>query len=253
MAECVVCDKQVGWIDSHPIANKERLCVDCFLKGGFKFTMPTKTMTAPQIRAVIQEREQSAVALKSFVITKKIDSFLEVDENEKKWLIPDGFFGGKKNPGVYNYSDIIDFELLEDGHSISKGGLGRALVGGVLMGGVGAIVGGVTGGKKNKSVCDSLKIKITLNSIATPTIYINFITTPTRNNSWVYKTNYSFAQECLSILQLMCNSVEQQQKLNDSIPRVSGADEILKYKQLLDAGIITQKEFEEKKKQILGV
>lgn len=33
----------------------------------------------------------------------------------------------------------------------------------------------------------------------------------------------------------------------------SGADEILKYKSLLDAGIITQEEFDAKKKQILGL
>lgn len=33
----------------------------------------------------------------------------------------------------------------------------------------------------------------------------------------------------------------------------SGADEILKYKQLLDDGIITEEEFEAKKKQLLGI
>lgn len=33
---------------------------------------------------------------------------------------------------------------------------------------------------------------------------------------------------------------------------LSGADEILKYKQLMDSGIITQEEFEAKKKQILN-
>src|SRR5690606_17390596 len=33
----------------------------------------------------------------------------------------------------------------------------------------------------------------------------------------------------------------------------SSADEILKFKELLDAGVITEKEFEAKKKQILGV
>ncbi|EPZ54444.1 hypothetical protein H477_3583 [[Clostridium] sordellii ATCC 9714] len=49
---------------------------------------------------------------------------------------------------MYNYKDIIEFELLEDGESITKGGLGRAVAGGVLLGGVGAIVGGVTGIEK---------------------------------------------------------------------------------------------------------
>jgi hypothetical protein len=41
--------------------------------------------------------------------------------------------GTKKNPKIYNYSDIVDFELLEDGESITKGGLGRAITGGLLF------------------------------------------------------------------------------------------------------------------------
>lgn len=41
------------------------------------------------------------------------------------------------------------------------------------------------------------------------------------------------------------------QKSSGSIP--SGADEILKYKGLLDQGIISQEEFEAKKKQLLGL
>ena len=36
-------------------------------------------------------------------------------------------------------------------------------------------------------------------------------------------------------------------------PMIGGADEILKYKALLDSGLITQEEFEFKKKQILGM
>ncbi|MEK9197113.1 PH domain-containing protein [Ureibacillus sp. FSL E2-3493] len=36
-------------------------------------------------------------------------------------------------------------------------------------------------------------------------------------------------------------------------PSISAADEILKFKKLLDAGILTQEEFEAKKKQLLGI
>ena len=35
-----------------------------------------------------------------------------------------------------------------DGTSVVKGGLGRAVVGGFMFGGVGAVVGGITGGKQ---------------------------------------------------------------------------------------------------------
>jgi hypothetical protein len=137
-------------------------------------------MTATQINAAIEEKEQSAIALTTFVALKKVGTYLKVDEAQKKWLVPNGIFGGKKNSKVYSFSDIADFELLEDGSSIPKSGLGRALVGGALLGGLGAVVGGGTGGKRSKSICESLKIKITLNSFDNPTTYINFISTSTK-------------------------------------------------------------------------
>ncbi|PHA45142.1 hypothetical protein COE68_10365, partial [Bacillus toyonensis] len=45
--------------------------------------------------------------------------------------------------------------------------------------------------------------------------------------------------------------------VNKSKPQVaasvSGADEILKYKELLDQGVISEEEFQAKKKQLLGI
>lgn len=38
-----------------------------------------------------------------------------------------------------------------------------------------------------------------------------------------------------------------------SVPQPSAADEIKKFKELLDSGIITQEEFDAKKKQLLGI
>ena len=40
---------------------------------------------------------------------------------------------------------------------------------------------------------------------------------------------------------------------NNTSSQVSGADEILKFKELLDSGIITEEEFEAKKKSILNL
>ena len=37
------------------------------------------------------------------------------------------------------------------------------------------------------------------------------------------------------------------------VQTLSPADELLKYKQLLDSGVITQEEFDAKKKQLLGL
>lgn len=52
-------------------------------------------------------------------------------------------------------------------------------------------------------------------------------------------------------LKSMVESIQRQN--STSSPQISGADEIIKFKQLLDEGILTVEEFETKKKQILGI
>lgn len=249
---CSICNKDVG-LNRFQIANKEWICPACFKKCGFNAMTPIRKMTVEDIKVAMKAQKANAEELSVFNATKKIGTFIEFDDNQKKWLIPDGFLGKKKNPKIYNYRDIVDFELLEDGETITKGGLGRAVAGGMLLGGVGAVVGGVTGKKKSKAICNSLKIKITLNNINDPVVYINFLTATTKKESLTYKTLYNSAQECLSVLQLICSSQETPNENNNSVAATSNVDEILKYKKLLDEGILTQEEFDAKKKQLLGL
>ena len=128
-----------------------------------------------------------------FTMTKRVGGFIEFDDDRKKWLIPDK----KKAPQIYSYGDILDCDLIEDEESLTSGGLGRAIAGGLLFGGAGAIVGGVTGKKKTKTIVRSMKIQITLNSLETPVIYLTLINTPIKTDSFVYKTLEASAREIL--------------------------------------------------------
>ena len=87
-----------------------------------------------------------------FNISKKVGNYIYFDEINKKWTIPQGLFKKKINKNmIHSYNDITDFELIEDGNTISKGGIGRAVVGNLIMGPLGAIVGGMSGiGTKDK-------------------------------------------------------------------------------------------------------
>ena len=57
----------------------------------------------------------------------------------------------------------------------------------------------------------------------------------------------------MSTLDDMCHQAQINKQVNNAFLGISNADEILKYKKLLDMGIITQDEFEAKKKQLLGL
>lgn len=188
--------------------------------------------------------------LQKFTSTKKVAGILYIDESKKLWAIPQGIFNNKIKE-VHEYSDILSYEIVEDGNSISKGGVGRAIVGGLLFGGVGAIVGGVTG-HKSKATCTKLEVIIKLNSMSKPLEKITLISTETRKDNLLYSAAIKRAQEIAAILEIMCNG-NNKIDVQPSVQQISGADEILKYKSLLDQGIITEEEFEAKKKQILNL
>ncbi|KYN78135.1 hypothetical protein A0J52_02330 [Clostridium sporogenes] len=136
--------------------------------------------------------------VEEFVSTSEVKGYIKFNDNIKQILISPKF-----NPRIVNYSDILDFELIENGKTVeTKGGLGRTAAGGVLFGGVGAIVGGTTGKKKSISSVSGMKIKIVVNDMSNPNIYINIITTSTKIDSFIYRASCDIAQRILSMLKI---------------------------------------------------
>lgn len=247
--ECVICGKSMGALSSKVKISDGYICIDCWKAAGLGITMndmaTSNSRTSENIKAMIDENERNRKLIESFKPTKEIGNYIRFDDVTKTFVI-----GSKSKGSLYKYENIVDYELLENGETITKGGLGRAVVGGALFGGVGAVVGGVTGNRKTKDICDSMKIKITLKDSIRPVEYINLISSSTKKNGIVYKTCYNIAQEILSYFKIIC---DQQQRSQIETQQTSAADEIIKFKDLLDAGVITQEEYEAKKKQLLGL
>lgn len=188
-----------------------------------------------------------------FTPTKMVGNYFAIDENTCLWAISKGT-SSFKHSVLYSYDDIVDYELLEDGSSVVKGGAGRALVGGMFFGGVGAIVGGATSTRKAKQICTNLSIKITVNNIATPVEYIKLISSATRKDSLTYRGAFQDAQEIISLLQLIRNQCAIPSSSSpEPTQQTSTVDKIRKYKALMEEGIITEDEFLFKKKQLLGM
>lgn len=208
--------------------------------------------------ASLVETERASISKKSvFTPSKVVGGYFGINEATREWAVGKGFIPSMKNAAVYSYDDIIDFELIEDGTSVTKGGLGRAAVGGLVFGGVGAIVGGVTGGKKANQKCTSLMVKITVKNTSAPVEYIKLISSVVDKKSIAYKGAFQNAQEIISLLQLICNQRDEEKSMGASVTsstqETSAADEIRKFKALLDDNIITEEEFLAKKRQLLGL
>jgi len=104
-----------------------------------------------------------------FKVNKRIGSFC-TDTINKKWAIIQE--QENKHPIIYNFTDIIDFELVENGNKYkSQNGILRSVVGGATFGLAGAVVGASTA-KKSTSI-NNMSVNIHINNIDEPLVIIN--------------------------------------------------------------------------------
>lgn len=157
--------------------------------------------------------------------------------------------------GYCNYEDLVEFELCEDNVTVAKGGVGRALVGGALFGGAGAVVGATT--RATSNLTRSMYIRITAKKVGM--LKIVLVSCEITRGSFIYNVAKDCAEKIITQLEIIAASnkeasanLERQQNSNNSNCDFSVADEILKLKQLLDMGVLTDEEFKQQKEKLLN-
>lgn len=111
-----------------------------------------------------ENQSRAAKFQKSIVLKNFASDTVVIDQTNNL------FFVGKEKADYhfyYSFDEIAAYHLEEVGGKVitkSKGGIGRAVVGGALFGGVGAIVGATTSKKETKTVGAMNVLEITLNT-----------------------------------------------------------------------------------------
>jgi len=165
----------------------------------------------------------------------------------------------KPGDTIFSYDELIDYDLFENDLSVASGGLGRAIVGDVIAGAYGALIGGLTAKKKTKKSVDSMALQISTNNFFFPSIMITYITKETKSQKRKYTDAYSKAQESIACLNIIINQLkDKKENTTEDIAYVTNTnadpyEELKKVKELLEMGIISQEEFEAKKKELLGL
>lgn len=103
---------------------------------------------------------------------------------------------------------IASYEFVEDGKTIVGGGLGASVIGGLAFGGVGAVVGAITGKKKDKSKVNKVQIKLNTSDLNNPVMYINFLISPVKRDSFSYSNAIKDADTIVSSLDILLNDLE---------------------------------------------
>lgn len=125
--------------------------------------------------AFINEQKKEGVCLSNK--TNIENGIIAVDKAREKVVYIDDK-GGSLIKKEFSFADIISCELTKDGQTIYKKSatrtIGGAIVGGVISGGVGAVIGGLSGNSKEKEKINSIDIKITLRDIDNPSFIFKF-------------------------------------------------------------------------------
>lgn len=107
---------------------------------------------------------------------KKVNARLNflVDDKNKKFAIfyCEDLWEQKHEFKVVNYSDLINFNLYDDGEQQLQGRGMMSAVGAITFGVAGAVVGSVAGNRKVKNKCNELSIHIQINDLQEPLISI---------------------------------------------------------------------------------
>ena len=205
--------------------------------------------TYPQSMSLTDDSE----LIGRFQKTSSVGDLIFFDDNNKALLARES-----RKPSltthdyyIFSYDQIVDCELLEDNAVV--GSVKSAVVGGALFGALGAVVGSNTG---RKGICNSLIIKLTVRNCEKAAFLINIVDQKLERSSEWYKECYQNVQEIMSKLSLIISEAKSQKAdANEAGGKyvVPVADEIRKFKELMDEGIITREEFEAKKKQLLNL
>ena len=234
---CPVCGGKLGLLNREKSADGP-ICAGCsnffFSKLGIRAAKQPTAALADYWAALEGRR-------KAFKETDSIYDgdalFVSIDKANRLFCF--GHRGGDKGPRmIYSFDEIAGYVSdVPDDLMVTetKGGIGRAVIGAAIAGPVGAIVGASTAktetrkGRRKENV--SIRFALPVGESVLPTtVYPGGMT--------------AFLKSC---------KVSQDKPQAASSAAISSADELLKFKQLLDMGAITEVEYNAKKAQLLGL
>ncbi len=269
---CDICGQETGV----PGNKKHRaqdgvICNTCFTKAGYQQGMVCFADPIAVLKDRVHAIDIAEFSADTYSFDVKIDG-LEIDPIARKWRIrmlkfkPMSYTLEKTSEvtPVHNFDDVTECNFIIDKKtvaSIKNHGIGRAVVGGIIFGGAGAVVGAITAKDKIKEtvISNGSGIGIVLkdnSSIYIPIFTGNPVSAGSAQRSRSYGGTSETVDEMLQEFEKMINKSPTDVKTeasNHPDQAGSSADELRKYKSLLDDGIINQDEFDVKKKQLLSM
>lgn len=196
---CSICGGKASSLTSTKLADGI-MCVNCRAKC-------TQHLSAPQTRLfsdIIQNIQENQANKQLYqIFTPSTDTCdLHIDFSNKLWCMGKRAEIKKQTAFIFTFSDIIDYEFVEDGNIISKSGAGAAIAGGLLFGGIGMLAGGLMG-RHSKDMINKLSVIVKVKNQWVNKVEIPIITTPVKKGGATYNLSKMLFNQIIEYLDVM--------------------------------------------------
>ena len=167
------------------------------------------------------------------------------------------------------FKDILVTEIYEDGQTITQTSrmsqAGGAMIGALMLGGIGAIIGGLSGKQTSSNEISEIDLRLTINDVENPIYDINFLDTSTTRSSELYKNTMKEVRTWYATLHSLIEKLDEMDSLDSPLSSenkttkfteqnnttLSLSNEITKLAKLKEQSIITSEEFIQMKAKLL--
>lgn len=209
--------------------------------------------------------ENSLTSIEDFTSSQQImsntgDTGIAIDEERKKVALLSNS-NGESYPIIITYRDLLSSEIYVDGETVTRTArgsqIGGALIGALAFGGVGAIIGGLSGKTRSAEKVKRVDLRITINDTKRPFHDINFMDVESKKDGWLYKTAMEQARHWHSLIAVLIKMADNEDTLQNADKsedknKLSLADELEKLSVLRDKGILSEQEFSTQKDKLLS-
>lgn len=165
--------------------------------------------------------------------------------------------GKPGSDGVYGFAQLAAVEVVENGATVSTTNRGSQLagaaIGGLALGGVGALIGGLSGSRTTRHKIASVVLKVTVDDLHHPVHSITFLKTDGQGvepDSLVAKPAREAAERVHAHLVNAMRRVQARTAASGKV--VASGDRLTKLWDMRQAGALTEAEFENQKRLLLA-
>lgn len=243
---CDICGSEIGFLSQCRLKDGVA-CFDCMSKLGKQFSSYPDSFSKEQVKKGIA----GEIELIAPVTCQCTNGVLVIDSTNK--VLYQTLVLLQKTDDI-PLDAIVGYTYNEDDKQYGVGRtLGGAVIGGLLFSGVGAVIGSVIGANPKRRIKKiSIDITYEINGqcqIFTACLYKG---KPLKPSGLEYNSYVKNAKIVMGQLDMLLEKKENaQSETVKTVSDISAADEIRKFKALLDDGIITEEEFAKKKNQLL--